>query len=96
MDIKKLIQIANQVCSEYLTVRKISFETYFDWETNNESMDLTIFYSDNSTGHKSNFSATVWSHDPAYSVELLLKKLEEELVRFYPAKTTSTSIILEK
>lgn len=96
MEIKEIIKRVHRVCSEYLSVRKISFETYFDFETNVESMDLTIFYFDHLTAQNTNFSATVWSHDPAYSVELLLKELEKELVRFYPVKTKSLSIIQKK
>lgn len=96
MQTNELIKKAHQACSKYISVRKISFQTYLDFETNAESMELTVFYFDHSTAQHTNFSAIVWSHDPAYSIELLMKELEKELIRFYPVKTTFLSIIQEK
>ena len=96
MQTKELIKKAHQACSKYISVRKISFQTYFDFETNTESMEVIIFYFDHFTAQQTNFSAIVWSHDPAYSIELLMKELEKELIRFYPVKTTFLSITQEK
>lgn len=92
MEIKELIKKAHEACSQYISVGKVSFQTYFDFEKNVESMELTIFYFDSSTCKRTNFSAIVWSHDPAYSIELLMKELEKELIKFVPFKTTSLSI----
>ncbi|MGV8135979.1 MAG: hypothetical protein AB2L20_12250 [Mangrovibacterium sp.] len=92
MEIKELIKKAHEACSKYISVGKVSFETYIDFEKNVESMELTIFYFDSSLSKRTNFSVIIWSHNSAYSIELLMKELEKELIKFAPFKTTSLSI----